>query len=223
MLTAVTLLADAGGGAAGQVQEIARTFGVDWQHLIAQIISFCIVCALLHRFAYKPVLAALRQRRERIAEGLANAERIKAELAETKARRQELMVQANQQATALIKEAQAAAARVGDRETQRALAAAEQILTQARQAAAHDHDRMLVELRHEVGRLVVEVSAAVTGKILTADDQRRLAVQAAAALDGNGAGPRLGPAEQAASQLLAGGGQLGVPVDESQQGSPTQR
>jgi F-type H+-transporting ATPase subunit b len=223
MFTAMTLLADGGGGGgAGQVQEIARTFGVDWQHLGAQIISFCIVCALLHRFAYKPVLTALKQRRERITEALANAERIKAELAETKAQRQELMVQANQQATALIAEAHAAAARVRDQETQRALAAAEQILAQAREAGVRDQERMLLELKHQMGRLVVELSAAVTGKILTADDQRRLAVQAADALNG-AAEPPAGRAEEAARQLLAGAGQLGVPVDEGQQSSPTQR
>ena len=75
---------------AGRSKQIARTFGVDWPHLIAQIISFCIVCALLYRFAYRPVLAMLEERRKRIAEGLANAEKIKAELAQTEAKRQEM-------------------------------------------------------------------------------------------------------------------------------------
>ena len=167
------LLAQAGGG--GQVQEIARTFGVDWAHLIAQIISFGIVCVLLHRFAYRPVLAMLAARREEIAEGLANAEKIKAELARTEAQRQEVMTQANAQATKLIEEARAAAARVQAQETQKAIAAAEQIMVKAREAAAQDHLRMLAELKREVGRLVVQTTAAVTGKVLTPDDQRRLA------------------------------------------------
>jgi F-type H+-transporting ATPase subunit b len=34
---------------------------------------------------------------------------------------------------------------------------------------------MLAELKREVGRLVVQTTATVTGKILTPDDQRRLA------------------------------------------------
>ena len=55
------------------MQEIARTFGVDWPHLIAQIISFSIVCALLYKFAYRRVLAMLEERRQEIAEGLANS------------------------------------------------------------------------------------------------------------------------------------------------------
>ena len=43
----------------GQIEQIARTFGVDWPHLISQMISFSIVCALLFWFAYKPVLKML--------------------------------------------------------------------------------------------------------------------------------------------------------------------
>jgi len=171
------LLAQTSGG--GPVQEIAGTFGVDWSHLIAQMISFCIVCALLYRFAYRPVLAMLEERRQQIAEGLANAEKIKAELAQTEAKRQDVMTQANAQATRLIDEARVAAARVQEQETQKAIAAAEQIIDKAREAAEQDHARMLAELKREVGRLVVQTTTTVTGKILTADDHRRLAEETA--------------------------------------------
>ena len=161
--------------AGGPIQEIARTFGVDWSHLIAQTISFGIVCALLYKFAYRRVLAMLEERRQRIAEGLANAEKSKQELERTEAQRQEVIQQANAQATKLIEEARAAAARVQEQETQKAIAAAEQIIVKAREAAAADHVRMLTELKREVGRLVVQTTSTVTGKILTAEDQRRLA------------------------------------------------
>ena len=176
-MNGLVLLAAAGSG--GQIEEIARTFGVDWPHLIAQIISFCIVCVLLHRFAYRPVLRMLGDRRQLIAEGLANAEKTKAELTRTETQRQEVMVQANAQAAKFIEEARAAAARLQEQETQKAIAASEQIMVKAREAAAQDHARMLAELKREVGRLVVQTTAAITGKILTADDQRRLAKETA--------------------------------------------
>jgi len=158
----------------GQVEKIARTFGVDWPHLVAQIVSFCIVCALLYWLAYQPVLKMLGMRRQQIALGLANAEKIKAELARTEAQRQEVISQANVQAAKIIEEAHAAAARVQQRETQNAIAAAEQIMAKSREVAAQDYARMLTELKREVGRLVVQTTATVTGKILTAEDQRRL-------------------------------------------------
>ena len=159
----------------GIVSDTARDFGVDWPHFIAQCISFAIVAWLLTRFAYKPILRMLAERQQRIAEGLANADQIKQELAKTEAARKELLEQAGVQANKLIEEARAAAAKVQEQETQKAVAAAEQIIAKAREAAEADHARMLLELRREVGRLVVQATAKVTGKILTADDQRRLA------------------------------------------------
>ena len=158
----------------GQVQQIANTFGVDWPHLTAQIISFCIVCLLLHRFAYKPILKMLEERQRQIAQGLADTEKIKAELAQTETQRHEIMILANAQATKLIEEARAAADRMRQQEAIKAIAAADQIIEKAREAAAHQHAVMLAELKREVGRLVVRATAAITGKILTPDDQRRM-------------------------------------------------
>jgi F-type H+-transporting ATPase subunit b len=167
-------LAQGGNAFTDTVNNIAHTFGVDWPHLIAQIISFSIVAFALQQLAFKRILASLADRRARIEEGLANADRIKQELAQTEAARQGVLDRANEEANRLIEEARAAAARVREQETQRAVAAAEEIIAKAREAAAADHARMLTDLKREVGRLVVSTAGMVTGKVLTADDQRRL-------------------------------------------------
>jgi F-type H+-transporting ATPase subunit b len=159
--------------------ETLEKLGIYWPKLIAQAVNFGIVLFILWKFAYRPVLKLLEQRSEKIAESIQNAEKIKAELARTEAQRHEVLAQANAQANKLIEEARAAAARVQEQETQKAIAAAEQIIAKAREAAAQDHARMLAELKREVGRLVVQTTATVTGKILTPDDQRRLAEESA--------------------------------------------
>jgi F-type H+-transporting ATPase subunit b len=158
-----------------QVEQIARTFGVDWQHLGAQIISFSIVCAVLYWFAYRRILTMLELRREQIRQGIANAEKIKAELDKTEVQRREVMAEAHVQGTKFIEDARAAAARIQQQETAKAIASAEQIMAKAREAAARDHDQMLAELKREVGKLVVQATTTVTGKILTMEDQRRMA------------------------------------------------
>jgi F-type H+-transporting ATPase subunit b len=163
----------------GPIERIVTTFGVNWPQLLAQVVSFCIVCAILYRFAYRRVLEMLEVRRQQIAQGLAHAEQIKAELARTEAQRQEVMAQAHAQASKFIEEARAAAARVREQETEKAIAAAEEIMMKAHEAAVQEHDRMLAELKREVGRLVVQAATTVTGKILTSEDQRRLAEETA--------------------------------------------
>ncbi|HEY3931179.1 MAG TPA: F0F1 ATP synthase subunit B [Verrucomicrobiae bacterium] len=149
--------------------------GIQWKILLMQTISFSVVFAVLWYFAYKPIFTMLNARREKIAEALANAEKIKADVAKTEADRQKILADAGDQANKLIDDARQAAARVREQETQKAIASAEQIVVKAREAAAQEHAQMLATLKREVGRLVVQTTSTVTGKILTADDQKRLA------------------------------------------------
>ena len=137
----------------GQLGEVARTFGVDWPHLGAQIISFGIVCFIMYKLAYTPILTTLEARRQQIASGLANAEKIKAELARIEAERQNALIKAG--------------------------AEGKQIVARSREAAERERAQMLTEAKGEIGRLVIQTAATVTGRILTADDQRRLAEETA--------------------------------------------
>lgn len=170
----VFMLAAAEGGIGEMVKSTGEQFGFNTSLFISQVISFCIVAFLLHRFAYKPILKVLEERRHKIAEGLANAEKIKQELANAQAKAQEILNQAGAQGAKMIEEARAAAAKVQEVETQKAIAAANDIVAKARQASEAELAWMKAELRREVGRLVVTTTAKVTGKILTPDDQQRL-------------------------------------------------
>jgi len=155
--------------------ETLQQLGIQWPKLIAQVVNFAIVLFILWKFAYQPVLAMLAQRREKIAEGMANAEKIKAELAAAEASRRQILDKASVDAGKFIEEARVAAAKILEQETQKAIATANDIIVKARQANETELARMKTELRREVGRLVVSTTAKVTGKILTADDQNRLA------------------------------------------------
>jgi len=151
------------------------TLGIDWRMLVAQLISFSIVFFVLWKFAYGPIFAMLQVRREKIAEALANAEKIKSDVARTEAERQKILADAGDKANKLIEEGREAAARVREKETQRAITEAEQIIAKARDAAAQERVQMLAQLKREVGRLVVQTTTNVTGKILTQETEKELA------------------------------------------------
>src|ERR1041385_4080452 len=173
------IIAASSGGVLDIVRETAETFGWNWKLFLSQIISFCIVAYLLQRFAYKPILAVLEERRRRIEEGQLNAEKIKRQLAEAEQRYSEILAKANAEAQKMIDEARQSSAHLAERKQQEAIASAEQILTKAREATAMEHERMMESLKREIGRLVVDTTAKVTGKVLGPDDQRRLQEEAA--------------------------------------------
>lgn len=164
----------AAAGLADTARQTAEQFGLTWPHFIAQCLSFLIVAFALHRFAYRPILQVLEERRQRIKEGLDNAEKIRAELARTEAARQEVLNQANRDANKLVDEARAAADRERTRLTQEAVAQVNQMIAKARESNEGELARMKAELRKEVGRLVIETTARVTGKVLTVQDHERL-------------------------------------------------
>src|SRR3954452_18518734 len=123
---------------AGKIEQIASTFGVDWVHLGAQIVSFSLVCAVLYALAYKPILRLLEARRQQIATGLANAEKIRVELAAIAAERRNVLLKAEADGKQLIEEARTAAARVGTLEIQKAAAAADELTLRAHEATERE-------------------------------------------------------------------------------------
>src|SRR6266576_2952533 len=173
----VTILAAA--GIVEMARDTAETFGWNLKLFLSQVISFVLVALLLRRFAYQPILNVLHERRERIAEGLRNAEKIKQQLAEAEKHHAEILAKAHAEAQKMIDEARESSAHLADRKLQEAIVAAEQIMARAREASALEHERTMAELKREVGRLVVETTAKVTGKVLTSEDQRRLQEEAA--------------------------------------------
>ena len=168
------IIAAAGGGLSDTLRDTAETFGWNPWLFLSQVISFVIVALLLQRFAYKPILAVLEERRRRIEEGQLNAEKIKKQLAEAEARYAEILANANAEAQKMIDEARESGAHLAERKQQEAIAAAEQIIAKAREASAIEHDRTMESLKRELGRLVVDTTAKVTGKVLSPEDQRRL-------------------------------------------------
>ena len=176
IMNPLVLLAEPQSG--GQIEEIARTFGVNWPHLRAQIISFSIAvsCALPVYLPADPQSACGTASTHR--RGPCHLSESKPSWRGPRPTTRKRCAKAAIQAAHFLRRA-ALRPRVREQETQKAIATAEQIMVKAREAAASDHTRMLAELKQEVGRLVVETTAAVTGKILTAEDQQRLAEETA--------------------------------------------
>ena len=94
------------------------------------------------------------------------------------------IAKANDEAVRLINEAKEGAHAFSEQKAQEAIAQAQQILAKAEAAAKADRDRLSTELKREFGRLVAATTAQVTGKVLTADDQKRINEDALAKVEG---------------------------------------
>jgi F-type H+-transporting ATPase subunit b len=161
------------------MESISQQFGLYWPNLIAQVILFVIVYLVLRKYAFGPIIAVLEERRRRIEEGQANAERIKQQLAEAQAKYEEILAKANAEAQKLIDEVRATGDRLAEQKRQQAVLETEQIMAKAQEAIVRERDSVMADLKKELGRLVVETTSKVTQKVLTPEDQKRISEETA--------------------------------------------
>ncbi|HVU18845.1 MAG TPA: F0F1 ATP synthase subunit B [Candidatus Didemnitutus sp.] len=174
MLSSLNILAVAAvenGEAASGVTKIFQDFGVSVPNILAQVLSFSIVAFVLYRFAFKPVLLTLEDRRQKIASGLSYADEMKAKLEAAAQESAQIIRQAQLDAQKSIDEARKAAKEFGDKQQAEALQRAADILAKAQQAIELEHKKMVTEARTEIARLVVATTERVLARKLTDADR----------------------------------------------------
>jgi F-type H+-transporting ATPase subunit b len=173
MMLAAINAGDAPNPIARIVHGIMQEFGINLPGLLAQMLSFCIVVFILWKFAFKPVLATIGERQQKIDSGLKYAEEMKAKLeaaqAEIEARTKEALVQGRQ----IVADAQKAAKELADRQQKDAGEKAAGILAKAQEAIELEKKKMLAEARGEIARLVVATAERVLAQQLSEPDRAR--------------------------------------------------
>lgn len=145
--------------------EILHVFGIHWKLLIAQMINFSIALFVLHRYVYTPIFAILAKRQKLIADGLANAEEAKNEIARVAAQKEVVLRQAREDGGRLVE----ALHKEGIEEERKLLREAQEkgvaIIALAEERALGERAHMLRESEKEIAKMAI-LSAE---KILRAD------------------------------------------------------
>lgn len=164
---------------ANVISQLAGQFGVDWKHLIAQIINFALVAFLLYRFAFKPVLNTLEERQKRIADGLQYTEEMEQKLKDAEKQHSDMLKKAALEAKELIDGAREQAKNYTEKQAQEAVVNAENIIKKAEEAISLEKQKMLHDARKELADLVVATSGKVLSKDLTSEERSRFSESAA--------------------------------------------
>lgn len=140
-------------------------------------ISFLIVLFLLAKFAWKPILGAVKQREENIENALLAAEKAQAEMQKLNAKNEELLVQAREERDALISEAKAAREKMISEAKTTANAEAEKIMTSAKASIEIEKKAAIAELKNTVGALSLEIAEKVVREKLSDDNKQKELVE----------------------------------------------
>jgi F-type H+-transporting ATPase subunit b len=148
------------------MQLLTPSFGL----LIWTMLAFLIVFFVLKKFAWPAIVGGLKKREETIAESLATAEKIKAEMAQMKNENEIILASAREERGKMLKDARETKDRIISEAKEQAKLEANKILTETQAAINAQKMAALTDVKNQVGKLVIEVSEKVLRKELADKD-----------------------------------------------------
>lgn len=127
---------------------------------------FIIVFLILKKFAWKPILATLKERETSISDAILSAERVKEEMAQMKAEHEHVLAEAKAERSKILKEAKDAKDQIIAEAKAQAQAEAKKIINEAYTAIDNQKMAALTDVKNQVGALVIEVAEKVLRKEL---------------------------------------------------------
>ena len=131
------------------------------------LVAFLVVWFILKKFAWKPILNMLQQRETRIADSIATAEKVKAEMQQLQAQNETLLKEAREERTQMLKEAKETKDRIINEAKEQAKVEAAKVMEDTRLQIERQKNAALTEVKNEIGHLAVEVAEKILRKQLS--------------------------------------------------------
>lgn len=151
--------------------------------MIWTAITFLIVFFVLRKLAFKRIQGMIDKRRDRIMEALDAADSARDEARELLEQHRALIADARSQSERILAEARSDADAQRLRVKAEADSDLERRLEENRKEIEAENRRLVEQIRREVVELTLIAAEKVTGKVLDADDQRRLIDDAVGEID----------------------------------------
>jgi len=140
-------------------------------------LAFIIVFLILKKFAWVPILSALKERETGIADAISSAEKVKLEMASLKNENEALMNKAREERGIMIKEAKLASDKMISEAKDKAKAEYDRIISEAQQAIQQQKNAALTDVKNQVGALVIEVSEKILRRELANKSEQETFIQ----------------------------------------------
>ncbi|MDR2629121.1 MAG: F0F1 ATP synthase subunit B [Puniceicoccales bacterium] len=164
------------------VASILNKFGVDWHLLLIQSLNFLLVTFLLYKFGFKSVINVMAERREKIESGLAYADKMQKAVSAFENSRTERITSVKKEAEEIVQSAKNNAKVLLEQKKVESRKLADNMVANARKEIALQHDKMLQDVKSEIGTLVVDISQSVLSAQLTAEERNEYLLLAEKAL-----------------------------------------
>lgn len=140
---------------------------------IWMFLAFAIVLFILKKFAWKPILNALKEREESIEDALRSADRAKEEMAELKADNEKILQEARKEREAMLKEAKEMSTKIVNEAKQKATHEADKLVEAARANIDSEKTAALKEIKTQVADLSIDIAEKVLKNQFSENQQQK--------------------------------------------------
>jgi F-type H+-transporting ATPase subunit b len=151
-----------------------EALGVNVPFLLSQIVNFLILFLALGFLLWKPMLKMLNERKQRIAQGLEDAEQARKDRERAQAEYEERIRQAEQEREEILARTAEEGEQARAETLAQARAQAERIIAEGKETVEQERQQMLAELRSQVAALSIAAANKLIGEALDEQRQRRL-------------------------------------------------
>jgi F-type H+-transporting ATPase subunit b len=138
---------------------------------------FCLLLLVLTKFAWKPILGAVNEREQKIAESLELAEKTKAEMLQLQSENEALLKEARAQRDSMLKDAKSISDKMIEESKEKARIEAEKIVNSAREQISSEKIQAMQELKSHVAGLSLEIAEKVIRTELSSDNKQKELVE----------------------------------------------
>lgn len=132
-------------------------------------VVFCILLFLLAKFAWRPILNAVKQREQSIEEALNKAEEAKKEMAQLQSANEDLLKEARAERDEMLKEARTLKDKIIAEARAKAGEDADRIIASARESIQHEKMAAVTELKNQVAVLSIEIAEKILKQELSSE------------------------------------------------------
>jgi F-type H+-transporting ATPase subunit b len=151
--------------------------------MIWTLVCFVIAYLVLRRYAFGPIQKMIDERRDRIHRSIEQAEQSRDEAAKLLEEHRAMLVQARRQAESILEDARTVAESQRERLHGELESDRKRRLAETERQITSETERALDQIKNEIAELALITTAKVTGKVLSAEDHRRLIDSAVKELD----------------------------------------
>lgn len=141
------------------------------------LLIFLILLFLLRKFAWKPIVTALKEREDSIEKALNEARTAREEIESLKLENDKILTQAKLDRDAMLRHAKELGDTIINQAKENAQKEGKQILAETRELVKKEKEQAMLELKNEIGDLVIKTASKVIRQELTSNDQQKKIIE----------------------------------------------